>query len=185
LKQTMGVDMPKYKQILCQKQIMQIDLAKAVGMDKSNISKIVQGHILPNKRSFIRICDFLDVYPLDLYDKNELNLLAVRKANRAPLEPQNYRLSVRIPRDDCEILLDPTKLEKCGYGSITEWVKICLRRLQKQYEHITKWEEKHDKTRIRRLGKRTELGRDGGNSKVDSEISKYHNQPTKDSQNNI
>jgi transcriptional regulator with XRE-family HTH domain len=134
------VDMPKFKKFFEEMNVQQKDCAELCGIDAPLMSKIVNGAVLPNKASLEVICNTFDRKPLDFYERAEINLSAVGKVKGETLEPDTYRLSVRIPRDWCEVLLDEQKMKVCGYISITDWVRKCLGRLAKQHEAIEKWQ---------------------------------------------
>lgn len=133
--------MPKFKQILDELNIQQKDCAELCGIDAPLMSKIVNGAVLPNKTSLEVICNTLDKKPLDLYERKEINLSAVGRVKGKTLEPDTYRLSVRIPREWCDVLLSEQKMRLCGYYSITHWVKCCFGRLKKQYEAVEGWQK--------------------------------------------
>lgn len=153
--------MPKYKAILAEKDLLQKDLAAQIGISAEETSKLARGKILPTVKNLKKICALLEVKPLDIYTKGEIDLLSVGKSNE-PLEPQNYRFSVRLPREWCEVLLDEDKLKKCGYRDKTHWAKVCLGRLTAQYKAITNWEEKKNET-ARKADNEPKLG---GNRKT-------------------
>jgi transcriptional regulator with XRE-family HTH domain len=132
--------MPKYKAILQNKNLLQKDFAAKIGISAEEASRIARGKILPTVKKLEIICALLEVKPLDLYEKKEIDLLSVLKGEREPLEPDTYRFSARLPREWCGVLMDKEKLRKCGYYSKTHWLKVCLGRLTKQYEAIEKWE---------------------------------------------
>lgn len=132
--------MPKIGEVLKIRGIKQVEFAEKIKTDESNMSRFVGGRVLPNRRTLTLMCDLLDVLPTDLYDRHEIDLLAVRMEKRKPLEPGTYKLSVRIPREWLE-LLDERKLKACGYDSITDWIRACLGRLKKQYEAVEKWKK--------------------------------------------
>ena len=131
--------MPKFKEILDELNIQQKDCAELVGIDAPLMSKIVNGAVLPNKASLEVICNTFGKKALDFYERAEINLTAVGKVKGQTLEPDTYRLSVRLPREWCGVLKDEEKLRACGYLSITHWIKVCLGRLGKQHEAVEKW----------------------------------------------
>ncbi len=149
--------MPRYRAILENKKLLQKDFAAKLGVTEADASRLVRGKNLPTVADMKTICALLGVKPLDIYAKKEIDLLSVGKSTE-PLEPQNYRFSVRLPREWCEVLLDEDKLKKCGYRDKTHWAKVCLGRLTAQYKAITNWEEKKNET-ARGAGNEIGLGR--------------------------
>ena len=71
--------MSKYKQAMIKKGIMQKELLDGVRkadarVDKPLLSKIVNDICLPNRVTLKSICNVLQCEPLDIYEKDEINL---------------------------------------------------------------------------------------------------------------
>ena len=116
--------MPKIKEALTEKNLKQMDFADILKLDEAEISRYVNGHSLPSVKNLTAICQELDYKPLDLYEKEEIDLLSVLKEKKeGTLEPHLYRLSVRLPREWCDILFSKEKMQKCGYKSNTQWLR--------------------------------------------------------------
>lgn len=143
------------KSIRTLKGLKQKELAESIGKNESFISRIEQYVYLPTPETARALCDALQVNLLDIYSREECDLLALMPPNAGEeecensysstphfCEPNTYRLSVRIPRQTFENLLTKEVLNRCGYRSITHWVCVCLLRLERQYFHITKNDKK-------------------------------------------
>ena len=75
--------MSKYKQAMIKKGIMQKELLDGVRkadarVDKPLLSKIVNDICLPNRVTLKSICNVLQCEPLDIYEKDEINLAGRR-----------------------------------------------------------------------------------------------------------
>jgi DNA-binding XRE family transcriptional regulator len=150
------------KGIRIQRGIKQKELAQSIGKDEPFLSRLEQYVYLPTPEVAKALCEQLNVSILDIYAREECDLLQLCSRNGAtgnvtedssrgacrspsPREPKIYRLSVRIPRHKFENILAKEILRKCGYRSITHWIDCCLNRLELQYSHITKSESKKNK----------------------------------------
>lgn len=146
------------KSIRTLKGYKQKELAEAIGKNESFLSRIEKYVYLPTPEIASALCEILQVNLLDIYSREECDLLAIMPPLQAGeegredetstpstphfCEPNTYRLSVRIPRQTFENLLTKEVLNRCGYRSITHWVSVCLYRLERQFFHITKNDKK-------------------------------------------
>lgn len=120
------------KELLAKANLQQKDLVKALGQDKYYISKIANYKCLPTPEQASIICKMLNCNILDIYNKNEIDLLkGVKKASRNQDDNLYYRLSVRLNKSGCNCL-KLENLNKLGYKTIKEWVLDCMQDLQKR-----------------------------------------------------
>jgi len=135
--------MPKYEKIFKEIGKQQKEVAKECRIDEPTMSKIVHGHILPNKAKMQRLCTFTNKTALDFYSIDEINLAAIGRSKRTSREYEIfYKITGRLPREICDVLLDEKKMKVCGYDSKMHWLRACVGRLNKQYEIIMKAREK-------------------------------------------
>lgn len=148
--------MPKYKEIMFVKGIMQKEVLDGVRrsdprVDKPLLSKIVNGICLPNKPTLDGICKALSCDVLDIYDRRELDLIPSDTPVATPSEGVNphtqrtrrrradnpfYNLTVEIPRDVAERVFDKESLRKLGYLSVTDFVRHAVDKLAARLDKI-------------------------------------------------
>lgn len=134
----------KLKSLRVDKGISRAKIVKALKKADSRIDsglydKYEEYIALPTPKQIKAICEVLKVEPLDIYNKEEITLNKPQnddKQGGSEKEPECYKLTVLLPAEAKE-WLNKEVLNKCGYRSITHWVSVCYKRLQKQYEHIT------------------------------------------------
>lgn len=121
-----------------QKELLQAIKVVDSRVDIGLLSKYENSIALPTPPQLSAICEFLGVEPLDIYSPNEIYLdkhkpdiatVAVKKA----VDTNTYVLTARLDRAACK-WLDKQVLEKCGYSSITNFVRCCVVQLKKQYD---------------------------------------------------
>ena len=122
------------------------EVADAIGMDAGLYSKIENYHVLPVPADFNGILEALGCAASEIYEPHEVALFPREKTNatggaRTHAEPVEYKLTVRLANGDRAILTKEV-LEKCGYASISDWIKKCVLRLKAQHEIIIKAEKK-------------------------------------------
>lgn len=132
--------MPRYTEVFKELNIQQKQIAEDCRIDEPTMSKIVHGRILPNKAKLQRLCERTQKEALDFYSRDEIDLVAVCRKRKPSKEVEIfYKITGRLLREDCGVLIDEKKLKLCGYDSIQHWLRNCLRRLNKQHEIITKY----------------------------------------------
>jgi len=131
--------MPRYTEVFKELGIQQKQVAESCRIDEPTMSKIKNGNVLPSKAKLQRICVYTNKEALDFYSRDEINLISVCRKKKPSKEFEVfYKITVRLPREDCGVLLDEEKLKLCGYDSVSHWMRACLGRLNKQHEIITK-----------------------------------------------
>ena len=65
--QIIGLNVKKYRKL---KHLSQIDLAIAIGIDRSYISEIENGHTNFSVGILLALADFFEIDATDLFDKN-------------------------------------------------------------------------------------------------------------------
>lgn len=134
------------KEILKNKNMLQYDLANYIGIDKVQMSEIVNYKCLPTPQQAERICEILDCNILDIYNKSEIDLInGVKKASRNKTDNLYYRLSVRLNKSGCNCL----KLENIqllGYKTIKEWVIDCMEDLKQRQKQARREKEQNQRT---------------------------------------
>lgn len=146
--------MPKYKEIMFVKGIMQKEVLDGVRrfdnrVDKPLLSKIVNGICLPNKPTLNGICKTLSCDALDIYDKRELDLIPsdtstspgninhyTQKTRRRRVDNHFYNLTVELPRDIAERVFDKASLRKLGYLNVTDFVRHAVDNLTVRLDAI-------------------------------------------------
>ncbi len=155
--------MSKYKNLMISKGIMQKELLDNVRridqrVDKSLLSKIVNDICLPTPKVLDCICNVAKCDVLDIYDKQEINLLQKSNKNSALNAPNIvatarkdrgglshgdnvYNLTVEIRRDIAERVLNKNALRKLGYLSKMDCVQQFIYALDKKYQKILEKEK--------------------------------------------
>lgn len=137
--------MPRFKEVRASKKLLARQVAAAVGVDEGTYSKFENYRVLPIPDDFKKIISELECEPSDIYTPDEVALLPskIKTAcgSRAFSEPNEYKMTVRLSNESRKVLTKEV-LQKCGYNSINDWVKACVRRLKRQYEIILKAEKK-------------------------------------------
>lgn len=150
--------MSRYKKIMIDNGYMQKDLLNNIHrvdsrVDKSLLSKIVNDVCLPVPKVLNSICDYLQCDVLDIYDKNEIDLLndtnksnqnngsivaATYKKDRGGKSHGDnvYNLTVEIPRDLADRIFNKKSLRKLGYLSKSDCVRTSLYALDKKLQKI-------------------------------------------------
>ena len=132
--------MPKYTDVFKELGIQQKQVAEACRIDEPTMSKIKSGSILPNKAKLQRICEHTQKEALDFYSRDEINLISVCRKRKPSEKSKLYlQFTVSLLRSKyCTVLSDSEKLKICGFDSQAEWLRSCIRKLDKRYEIITK-----------------------------------------------
>lgn len=150
--------MSKYKNLMISKGIMQKELLDNVRridqrVDKSLLSKIVNDICLPTPKVLDCICNVAKCDVLDIYDKQEIDLLQKSNKNSALNAPnivattrkdrgglshgENvYNLTVEIRRDVANRIFTKQALRKLGYLSKTDCIRQLVYALDKKYQKI-------------------------------------------------
>ena len=135
--------MPKYEKVFKELGLQQKAVAKECRIDEPTMSKFVHGRVLPNKSTLQRLCGYTNKTALDFYGIDEINLAAIGRLKRTSREYEIfYKITGRLPREICDVLLDEKKMQVCGYDSKMHWLRACIGKLNKQYEIIMKAREK-------------------------------------------
>lgn len=126
------------KEILKNKNLEQQELAQKIDIDKYQISKITNYKCLPTPQQAEKICEILDCNILDIYNKNEIDLIkGAKKASRNNNDNLYYRLSVRLNKSGCNCL-KPENIKLLGYKTIKEWVLECMEDLKTRQKQARK-----------------------------------------------
>ena len=136
--------MPRLKEIRATKKLLAKQVAAAVGIDEGTYSKFENYRVLPIPADFKKIIAELECEPTDIYTTDEVELLPSKvtvTGGARVSKPDEYKMTVRLANDSRSVLTKEV-LQKCGYKSINDWVKACVRRLKAQYEAILKAEKK-------------------------------------------
>ena len=126
------------KEYLARENKEQNELAEFIGIDKQEMSRIVNYKCLPLPEQAEKICEFLNCNILDLYNRQEIDLIkGVKKASRIKDDNLYYRLSVRLNRSCCN-LLKVKNLQLVGYETQKQWVVECLKDLKERQRQARK-----------------------------------------------
>ena len=136
--------MPKYTDVFKELGIQQKQVAEECRIDEPTMSKIVHGRILPNKAKLTRICEHTQKEALDFYDRDEINLISVCRKKKPSEKSKAYlQFTVSLLREKyCNVLSDSEKLKICGFDSQAQWLRSCIKKLDKRFEIIKKAMEK-------------------------------------------
>lgn len=109
-------------------------------VDIGLISKYENYIAMPTPPQLMALCDYLGVYPLDIYEPSEMYFdTSINNANLAKIKPNKrrkanvYKLTVRLDKEACKWLKSDV-LAVCGYDSISQYIRNCVARLKEQYE---------------------------------------------------
>jgi len=140
--------MSNYKKVMLRRGIMQKELLASIRrvdmrVDSPLLSKFVNDVCLPTKTTLNAICKTLDCDVLELYDAREIELkptppapqkaegggnatkkTAATRARRA--KNDFYNLTVEIPRDLAERVLNDAALRKLGFLNKSDFVRQAL-----------------------------------------------------------
>lgn len=126
--------MSKYKQAMIKKGIMQKELLDGVRkadarVDKPLLSKIVNDICLPNRVTLKSICNVLQCEPLDIYEKDEINLAGAadkpkQRYHDGRSHGENiYNLTVELDRDLALRVFSKESLRLLGFLSATDAIR--------------------------------------------------------------
>lgn len=119
-----------------QKLLSQRELSNLIGTDEPMISRFERYHCLPTPPTFKRICEVLGAEPEEIYTKDEATLFnALKRPTRREKRQEGtnpYKLTVRLPYELASALNE--KLGVCGYRNKTEWIRHCIKNLNRQYK---------------------------------------------------
>ena len=119
--------------------LSQIQLSKLIGIDNAMMSRFEKYHCLPTPPTFKRICEVLGAEPHEIYTDEEANLFnSLKRPTRREKRQEGinpYKLTVRLTEDFAKGFNE--KLSLCGYRNKTEWVRHCLKNLDRQYKRKT------------------------------------------------
>ena len=126
------------KEYLKRENKQQKELAEYLNIDKVQMSEIANYKVLPLPEQVDKICEFLNCNILDIYNKNEIDLVkGVKKASRNKNDNLYYRLSVRLNKSGCNCL-KLENLQILGYQTIKEWVLECMENLRERQKQARK-----------------------------------------------
>lgn len=139
------------KELLKKNNIQQKDLALILNLEETHISNLTNYKCLPTPNQAFKICELLNCNILDIYNKNEIDLiLGTKKASRNNDDNLYYRLCVRLNKSGCNCL-KIENLQKLGYKTMKEWVLDCmedlklrLRERDKQDQILKSWSAKNE-----------------------------------------
>jgi len=151
--------MGKYACLLGIQQKLQKDLLEYVKktdprVDKPLLSKYANDVCLPTVMQLTAICEYLNCTPLELYTRNDIDLLRVHRdmqskeqsgdtstpkqkteyGRRRRLNKKGdiYNLTIEISRTIADKLFAPATLRKLGYLSISDLIRHLVQTLYKQ-----------------------------------------------------
>lgn len=140
----------KLQKLLEEKELKGKELAEKVGTDASMISRFTNYKCLPIPPMLEEICKALGCEIADIYEDSEIYVKHKKKAVRTEADFENYKVTVRLPRDAKAKIREALKV--CGYKDVTYWIYRCYERLMAQYE-IIKRAEKRDKLKSIKIKK--------------------------------
>ena len=141
----------KIKLALLENNLTSKDVYEAMGLDKSDFSKITNGKLLPNGPAAKILMDLtkrenlnqlLNQQDIEIYSQHIFKALQAPKKTNA--EQDIYKLCVRLPKGRCNLLQQPQTLHRLGYLNLTDWVFKQFLKLEKQLnklDHQEKYKE--------------------------------------------
>lgn len=132
----------KLQEQLTKKEMTGKELAEKIGTDVGMVSRFNNYKCLPIPPMLEEICKALGCEINDIYEDNEIYVKPKKKAVRTEADFENYKITVRLPRDAKSKIRQA--LKTCGYKDVTYWIFRCYERLITQYE-IIKRAEKREK----------------------------------------
>jgi len=106
--------------------------------DTKILSKIENGIVLPTPQELEIICAKLGCDPLDIYEREEIDLINCMDAKtprirRKPERRTEHRkITFRLYKDACTSL-NKDVLHYCGYPTAQAWFYACIKRLGAEY----------------------------------------------------
>ena len=116
-------------------------------IDNRELSKIENHHALPTVPQLQHICQRLECMPLDLFAKEEIDLIGCMTPKQASNERKGDRHKLTHKKtfrvtDGVATALTDELLHACGYSSLQSWFDACVRRLFAEYAAKRKGESK-------------------------------------------
>ena len=143
----------RVKEYRLRSQYTQGKIAKYVRMadphfDMFALSKIENGRALPTVKQMTALCTLYGAFPLDLYDKEEIDLLHCvgpkLVGSRGDTDRHTLRRKFTFRGNEAASrALQKDRLELCGYESAQAWFMACIRQLEKEYAKAEKRRRKH------------------------------------------
>lgn len=116
----------KLKEQITSQGLTYRQVAKAVGIDKYQLSKFANYVCLPTPEQANSLCNVLNCNILDIYNKKELTFKMPPKNHKSINNDKLlYNLHVRLNKRCCNIL-NKYNLNNLGYESITHWLDCCI-----------------------------------------------------------
>lgn len=130
----------KLQEQLTKNEMTGKELAEQIGTDVSMVSRFNNYKCLPIPPMLEEICKALGCEINDIYEESEIYVKPKKKAVRTEADFENYKVTVRLPRDAKAKIHEALKV--CGYKDVTYWIYRCYERLITQYEIIKKAERR-------------------------------------------
>lgn len=131
---------------LTQKEFLEQVQQNGSRIDKPMYSKIENGVVLPTVDQMIAFCKVLECMPLDLYEKEEIDLIHCMDAQECATKRKkdghkiSRKATFRVP-DWCCNWLEPQVLQYLGYTTAQQWFLDMVKRTQDRYERRKRKEE--------------------------------------------
>ena len=123
----------KLKERINEKEMLQKDLADKVGYTELDMSRVVNGYVLPTPAKMGAICKALDCGVLDIYDKKEIDLLPKVEKRERVRNSRGYNLCVFIPEAYRYDL--PAAVSAAGHKTFYEWLKPYIEQTIREYKN--------------------------------------------------
>lgn len=109
-------------------------------MHKSLYSHIEHGTVLPNVETMRYLCLKLGAKPLDLYEREEIDLIGcmdspskfASETKRKDYHKVRGKMTFRVP-EGVKTAFTSEKLAYCGYSSYQSWFDACVKRFFGEY----------------------------------------------------
>lgn len=123
----------KLKERITERETKQKDLAENVGYSEFDMSRVVNGYVLPTPEKMTAICRELECGVLDIYEKREIDLLPKEEKRVRVRNSRGYNLCVFIPEAYRYDL--PAAISAAGHKTFYDWLKPYIEQTIKEYKN--------------------------------------------------
>lgn len=123
----------KLKERITERETTQKELAENIGYTEADMSRVVNGHVLPTPAKMTAICRELQCGVLDIYDKREIDLLPKEEKRARVRNNRGYNLCVFIPEAYRYDL--PAAISAAGYKTFYDWLKPFIEETIREYKN--------------------------------------------------
>lgn len=123
----------KLKERINELELLQKDLADNVGYSEFDMSRVVNGYVLPTPSKMTAICRELECGVLDIYERREIDLLPKEEKRVRVRNSRGYNLCVFIPEAYRYEL--PAAISAAGHKTFYDWLKPFIEETIREYKN--------------------------------------------------